>query len=69
MSAFDTAVREALAFELKSIERRLTTLEVTVDVMRAELERIREALETGGKLESVPVGGVKKPLSLNWVRV
>jgi len=49
--AFDTAVKEALGFELKTIERRLTTLEVAVDVMRAELERIREALEKDEKLE------------------
>jgi hypothetical protein len=49
--AFDTAVRDALSFELKSIERRLTTLEVAVDVMRAELGRMREALETGEKPE------------------
>ena len=49
--AFDTAVKESLAFELKNVERRLTTLEVTVDVMKAELERIPGALETGEKLE------------------
>jgi hypothetical protein len=29
----------------------LTTLEVAVDVMRVELERIREALEKGERLE------------------
>jgi hypothetical protein len=46
-----TAVKEALASELKSIERRLTTLEVTVDVMKAELERIRETLEASEKPE------------------
>jgi hypothetical protein len=49
--AFDVAVKDALAFELKSVERRLTTLEVAVDVARSELERIRQALETGEKLE------------------
>ena len=49
--AFDTAVKEALGFELKSIESRLTMLEVSVDLMRAELERQQEALKKGGKLE------------------
>ena len=52
--AFDTAVRDSLAFELKSIEGRLTRLEVAVDLMRVELGRIREALEAGERLEPLP---------------
>ena len=52
--AFDTAVRDSLAFELKSIEGRLTRLEVAVDLMRVELGRIREAAEAGERLAPLP---------------
>jgi len=41
--AFDTAVKDALAFELKTIERRLTMLEVAVDVMKVEPLILRNA--------------------------
>jgi hypothetical protein len=37
-----------------AIERRLTTLEVAVDLVRAEPERIRAALEKSDNLEPLP---------------